>query len=356
MQIENQYTFKMQAQQVPRQRNCGFCRQGGHTIGFCSTEQAHGLYERLSRSADIIRQYPYTTIEQQAVRFKSHLTNNYSAIELKLLALRFFNYRGTQHNILAHATFIVDSVFDPEERRPFQAEADSMATLQRIAYENVSRRRDIRSQRENFQRETQRYNALRQSYQENVDAYNQHLRTNSSVEIAAIRQHAPYLPNGTEIVDRLNDGLARAGNDPERHSVIGTSMQEVLAGITERERQMARAEAQRSAAEGEQARLRNLQNQREMRKIATTILCTETAAQLQRHQDCPICYSDETKLIDMITTNCNHEFCKTCICRHIDGAPTNRRACCPMCRADIRSLVVKDLEFCEELNRKYNVV
>ena len=356
MQVENQYTFKMQAQQVPRQRNCGFCRQGGHTIGFCSTEQAHGLYQRLSRSAEIIRQYPSTTIEQQAVRFKNHLTNSYSAIELKLLALRFFNYRGTRHNIHAHTTFIVDSVFDPEERRPFQAEADAMTTLQRIAYENISRRRVIRTQRENFQRETQRYNALRQSYQANVDAYNQHLRTNSSVEIAAIRQHAPYLPNGTEIVDRLNDGLARAGNDSERHSVIGTSMQEIQGAIVERERQMARVEAQRSAAEGEQARLRNLHNQREMRKIATTILCTETAAQLQQHQDCPICYSDDTKLIDMITTNCNHEFCKTCICRHIDGAPTNRRACCPMCRADIRSLFVKDVEFCEELNRKYNVV
>jgi hypothetical protein len=133
-------------------------------------------------------------------------------------------------------------------------------------------------------------------------------------------------------------------------------MLEIQGAIVERERQNARVDAQRIQAEGQQARLANLRRQREMTKIVTTILCTETAAELQQHQDCPICYGDETKLMDMITTNCNHEFCKTCICRHIDSAPATRRACCPMCRTDIKSLVVKDVEFCEELNRKYNVV
>lgn len=346
----------------PTPRHCGFCRQPGHTIGFCSSDGAYAVYNNLCQSLEIIRQLPNTNIEYQANRFKNWLLNNHSAAQIKLLALRFFNYQSMNpnvrlaHNMLAHATFIVDRLFDPALRQPLRQEEESIATLQRISSENIRRRREIRSQREQFDRETRRYNALRQSYQANVNAYNEHLRTNSGVEIAAIRQHALHLPNGNLILSHFNDSLASAGNDAQRNSVIGNTMQEIQAAVVERERLNARANAQRIQEEGEQAILTNLRRQREMTKIVTTILCTETAAELQQHQDCPICYSDETKLMDMISTNCNHEFCKTCICRHIDGAPANRRACCPMCRADIRSLVVRDVEFCQELNNKYNRV
>lgn len=343
----------------PTPRHCGFCRQPGHTIGFCSSDEIYAIYNYLCRSLEIIRQLPNTNIEYQANRFKNWLLNNHSAAQIKLLALRFFNYQSINpnvrlvHNRIAHATFITDSLFDPALRQPLRQEEESTATLQRISSENIRRRSEIRSQREQFDRETRRYNALRQSYQANVNAYNEHLRTNSGVEIAAIRQHALHLPNGNQILTRFNDSLASAGNDAQRNSIVGNTMQEIRAAVVERERLNARLNAR---ANEQQVQAETEQRQREMTKIVTTILCTETAAELQQHQDCPICYSDETKLMDMISTNCNHEFCKTCICRHIDGVPANRRACCPMCRADIKSLNVRDVEFCQELNNKYNRV
>lgn len=68
--------------------------------------------------------------------------------------------------------------------------------------------------------------------------------------------------------------------------------------------------------------------------------------------DCPICFEEVTP-VETVNTNCNHTFCKTCICRHIDISLKNKKPKCPMCRAKLVNLTVKSEEYAEELNENY---
>jgi hypothetical protein len=86
-------------------------------------------------------------------------------------------------------------------------------------------------------------------------------------------------------------------------------------------------------------------------KISTTLLCLETEEELKDPVDCPICLDTCTKL-ETISTNCNHTFCKDCICSHIDHR--KQKPVCPMCRTYITSFEIKDVEIYDELYTKYN--
>jgi hypothetical protein len=339
----------------PRPRACGFCRQPGHTIGFCNNERAHHHFESIMRSANIIKSLPNTNIEYQAERFRSFLSNNHNASQLKLLAMRFFQYQGLQHNIVTHVAFIVDKLFDPDLRRPFQDESRALEILQNASSQNIGRRIRIRMQRINFNRETERYtqmveeyNALRTTYTEQVREYNNILRENLATEIETIRRHATHIPNGANILAQMNAGLNGSSTAAERNTIVGNAMVSIQNSILERERQIEEAERERIRLEGRQYRPNPF-------AINVSILCTESANELQQPCDCPICYGDEVRLIEMVETGCNHQFCAYCISRHIDQPrPDNKKACCPLCRAEISSLVVKDLELYQELVDKFN--
>lgn len=85
--------------------------------------------------------------------------------------------------------------------------------------------------------------------------------------------------------------------------------------------------------------------------ISTALLCVETEAELKDPVDCPICLETYQK-IQSISTNCNHTFCKDCMCSHIDHA--TQKPSCPMCRTDITSMEIKDVEIFHEINKKYS--
>ena len=323
-----------------RPRACGFCRQPGHTIGYCNNERAHHHFESTMRSVNIIKNLPNTNNEEQAVRFRSFLSNNHSATQLKLLALRFFQYRGLQHNIVAHVTFIVDKLFDPEERRPFQEESQALEILRRISQQNIIRRNVIRNDRTIFDRETERYNALRNAYRERVNEYNRNLTENLGTEIETIRRHFTHIPNGANILAQMNASLEGSNSAAQRHSIVGYTMASIQNAIVERDRQIEEAERERIRRQG-------------LPRIS--IICTESAHELQQPCECPICYGDEVRSIEMVETGCSHQFCAYCISRHIDQErPDNKKACCPLCRAEISNLVVKDLELSQELADKFN--
>lgn len=332
---------------VPRPRGCGFCRQSGHTIGYCNHEGAHHHFENMMRSANLIKNLPNTNIEEQALRFRSFLSNNHNATQLKLLAMRFFYYQGLQHNIVTHVAFIVDKLFDPEERRPFQEESQALEILRRVSSQNIDRRTTIRIQRANFDRDTERYNALRNTYRERVDEYNRNLRENLEAEIETIRRHSAYIPNGANILAEMNASLEGSNIAAERNSIVGNTMLSIQNAIVERDLQIEEMERERVRLEGRQIRPNPF-------AINVSILCTESAHELQQSCDCPICYGDEVRSIEMVETGCSHQFCAYCISRHVDQRPVNKRACCPLCRAEISTLVVKDLELYQELADKFN--
>jgi hypothetical protein len=86
--------------------------------------------------------------------------------------------------------------------------------------------------------------------------------------------------------------------------------------------------------------------------IEPVILCLETSAELCELFECSICM-EEQKIINQNTTNCQHSFCHDCICRHIDSSKNS--SSCPLCRTQITSLEVKDMEHYETIRQKYNI-
>jgi predicted ribosome quality control (RQC) complex YloA/Tae2 family protein len=318
-------------------------------MGFCNNERAHHHFACVMRTANIIKNLPNTNIEYQAERFRSFLSNSHSAIQLKLLAMRFFQYQGLQHNIVTHVAFIVDKLFDPEQRRPFQDESRALEILRNVSSQNIGRRIRIRMQRINFNRETEHYrrmveeyNAVRTTYTEQVREYNNILRENLATEIETIRRHATHIPNGANILAQMNAGLETSRTAAERNTIVGHAMVAIQSAIEMRDREIEQAERERVRLEGRQ--------QQNPFTINVSIFCTESADELQQHCECPICYGDEVKCIQMVETGCNHQFCGYCISRHIDQPrPDNKKACCPLCRTEISSLVVKDVELHQEL-------
>ena len=73
--------------------------------------------------------------------------------------------------------------------------------------------------------------------------------------------------------------------------------------------------------------------------IEPLLLCTESADELGQYSECPICFEEDRTLLDMNTTSCEHSFCHSCIIRHL-----RRKNDCPMCRAPVRSLQVRQTE------------
>jgi hypothetical protein len=88
-------------------------------------------------------------------------------------------------------------------------------------------------------------------------------------------------------------------------------------------------------------------------KIEPLLLCLETADELKEELLCSICLDNHTKL-SMVITNCGHEFGKTCMCSHLDHQiSNNRNPTCPLCRTEVRTLEIKDVEFYDELYERY---
>jgi len=89
-------------------------------------------------------------------------------------------------------------------------------------------------------------------------------------------------------------------------------------------------------------------------KVQPMMLCLETASELAVEVDCPICF-DAVKQIQTLTTNCNHVFCKDCLCKHLDNTRVDASPACPMCRTTIKTVEIKDIDFYDELYDKYTM-
>jgi len=87
--------------------------------------------------------------------------------------------------------------------------------------------------------------------------------------------------------------------------------------------------------------------------ITSAMLCTETVEELAELQDCSICY-DAVPTSDMITLNCSHEFCKTCLTNYlVTIRPTKKSPCCALCRVLVKTLTFRNVEFFQEMTGEY---
>jgi len=61
---------------------------------------------------------------------------------------------------------------------------------------------------------------------------------------------------------------------------------------------------------------------------------------------CPICLENK-KTIDMVITNCFHQFCFKCIVEHVQTLQkTKHTPCCALCRQDYSSFEIRDMQKC----------
>ena len=89
--------------------------------------------------------------------------------------------------------------------------------------------------------------------------------------------------------------------------------------------------------------------------IHPLLICLETSNELQEDVFCAICLESH-KNMNILITNCEHEFCKKCMCDYLDSDylnKENRLPTCAMCRTIITTLETKDAELYDDLYERY---
>ena len=89
--------------------------------------------------------------------------------------------------------------------------------------------------------------------------------------------------------------------------------------------------------------------------IHPLLICLETSNELQEDIFCAICLESHEKM-NTLTTNCEHAFCKKCMCHYLDSDylnEENRFPTCAMCRTIITTLETKDVELYDDLYERY---
>ena len=88
--------------------------------------------------------------------------------------------------------------------------------------------------------------------------------------------------------------------------------------------------------------LRNNRNQSdENRKFdILPILCLESST-LQ--EDCSICY-EEISHVNMVSLNCNHNFCGSCLSQTLKKCNPSNLPCCALCRTKIECIMINDVK------------
>jgi len=88
--------------------------------------------------------------------------------------------------------------------------------------------------------------------------------------------------------------------------------------------------------------------------ITTMMSCIEDQTGLDTAFECPICYT-ESKQFDGVSTNCNHDFCGSCIKTYLHTMQTvhTKEPDCPMCRSKLSVLTIKNVELFNEIDNTY---
>jgi len=88
--------------------------------------------------------------------------------------------------------------------------------------------------------------------------------------------------------------------------------------------------------------LRNNRNQPdENRKFdIIPILCSASS---NPQEECSICY-EEIETSNMVSLNCNHSFCGTCLSQTFKKCNPNSLPCCALCRTKIECVMVNDIK------------
>ena len=91
----------------------------------------------------------------------------------------------------------------------------------------------------------------------------------------------------------------------------------------------------------------NIEQENENIKFNITAnLCVETELELEElnlEEECSICLDEKNK-INMVTLNCQHKFCGSCISQTLKKYNQNNAPSCALCRTKIEFISVKNEE------------
>ena len=105
-----------------------------------------------------------------------------------------------------------------------------------------------------------------------------------------------------------------------------------------RTRELARTEAIRVEAL-RVASTANFVNNRYKNSFVTKILADENPEEMKEACECPICY-DTVEKMDVITTECGHNYCSPCYEKYMLSVISTKTPCCCSCRAVITTVTV----------------
>ena len=101
--------------------------------------------------------------------------------------------------------------------------------------------------------------------------------------------------------------------------------------------------------EAQQLEAQQLEAQNKRYNIMPTIIIKDKNTEVEEDADCPICY-ESIKSVDLITLNCSHKFCGSCITHILENhnSNSNSNPTCALCRTymckfDIQNPVVYHL-------------
>jgi len=89
--------------------------------------------------------------------------------------------------------------------------------------------------------------------------------------------------------------------------------------------------------------------------IETKLVQEQEQEQQQQNDDkcdCPICYDSIPKK-EMIITNCEHDYCGTCLTNYFGSLAVTKLPSCPLCREQITQLQFKSEILFNDIREKY---
>ena len=94
---------------------------------------------------------------------------------------------------------------------------------------------------------------------------------------------------------------------------------------------VAHLEAQIQAQLAQQMEAQQMEAQHKKYNIIPTFIVKDENKEVEENAECPICY-EGIKCVDLITLNCSHKFCGSCITYILENHNINSNPTCALCR------------------------
>jgi len=312
----------------PNQSKCKFCRQLGHSISKCTDVRMQNFTEYVTHAANYSIGYqPGPVYLTRALKAMLSKDRHAVCVYLRL---------GSRDNTDA----IVNALYTGPMTNPNAVE------LAKAAVDASPRGLQSIDQ------------DLKESYHFHVhfgDTPNfAVMYTNNYVPPCCPREEALYLEKKREIERRERQfeyDQTRRRLVTAYENMVRLREEMAAAETVWRDARRAHVAANQALTALDPVQVRKFEIKTEMAKpvenIGTAAVATAAAAALA--VDCPICY-ETVEGENVISTNCGHDFCQTCLTKCLSmaqQAKTNKLPCCAMCRAPTTTLVFNSQEICQ---------